>query len=348
MGPEKSAAVRWDRASFAHAISKIEPGWPRVPGSRGTVVISRREPRVWTKKDVLHILGKPDVIRPYLRLGEVGPSPDRGETWCYGTNGPNTMATLGAIVFFDGKVSLVFGGHDAPPPTTVISERELVAAMRFMSRDPSYVNYDTDALRYIQVANMLISKGRRKVLAILGEYDRVSDKQRECDWLFWLVRVAFTSTKPGGVFVIPLNGTSQVSDHQLRAWPTYPIVTIDDVPYYLDFGWRITTGQPQEFSWYMEDHEKEWVLRSKPIVPPDDPFLSYKKLMASRFWATGQSDERGLVLEQVLALVKDAYQPRDLTPSQETSPTALYQTYHRAFLRLGCHWDRKRQTYVRR
>ncbi len=70
---------------------------------------------------VLRLLGPPDDIR---RAPDPVPYPT-DEIWCYGTNGHNSLATLGEVCLRQGGVIWVAGGHGVSPLQSVIGEDEL-------------------------------------------------------------------------------------------------------------------------------------------------------------------------------------------------------------------------------
>ena len=321
---------RMDRAAFAHAMHEIRDNW--------------------TMTQVQRALGKPDDVWPpndsanYLMAGDTA--------WCYGTDGHHTMPTLGYVVFRGSRFLYSSGAYGEPPSPKVIGESELRAAMRAMYRPPNPEAYlGNDSRRLIQVSNLLIPKGRAKALAILGEYSRVAAGAMDSDnWLFWLVRVMFTSNRPGGVFPVPLIGAiAPAPPKDLRSWPTFPVFVVDDVPVSLFRGADLA-GHAEPFNSYLHDHAKEWTLRKTELRPPDDPFPVYKKLIASPAWRATRVDapsfeDENRALQEILALVGTAYRPA-AAPDSVSRPD--YDRSHREFLALGCHWDQARQMYVRK
>jgi hypothetical protein len=329
--------ARASRAAFAQAMSQVRDDW--------------------TKEQVLKLLGKPDDIWPpndssnYVMAGD--------EAWCYGTNGHHTLPTLGRVTFRRGKVLQAVGGEPAPPAPSVIGESELVKHMRAMHRPERSRFSDSDPLRLVQVANDLMPLGKQKAVAVMREYARVSG--RDDTWMFWLARVMFTSSRPGGVFRVPrIGGIVPPPPKDLTKWPTFPIVIVDDVPISL-FRGAVLAGFPEPFGWYLKEHEKEWTLRTRRLTPPDDPFLSYKKLVGTDRWPlrrvdptkTGRiipfAESEGYALKEVLTLVRTAYRPPGMDQGSYPYINGLdYDRYHDAFLKLGCRWNDARQVYVRR
>lgn len=325
-----------DRAAFCRSIARVRPGL--------------------TKTQVRHLLGPPDDVW--------SPPTQRSEIWCYGTNGHHTLPTLGHVLFENNKVRCEIGGEGKPPSQRIIREKELVDALRQMDRAaPNQRRTRSDSLRLVQVSNLLINKGQAKALAILKEYCRIGPTNYgfyawggpNDDWMFWMVRVAFTSKRPGGVFPVPsIGATLPAPPSDLRRWPTYPVMIVDDVPICLFQGADLA-GFPEQFGWYLDAHAKEWTLRKKTLKPPIDPFLAFKKVIASTNWPWPASKddndrswvEEGFVLREILTLVRGAYQPKHEDLAEDSIDGRDYEKYHREFLALRCHWDERRQEYVR-
>jgi len=317
------------RAEFNAAMSTIKGGW--------------------TQDRVRELLGPPDDIWPandskaFVTGGY--------EIWCYGTNGHHTFPTRGQVAFKNGKTVDDSDEMEspAPPPTLPLSEEELADALRVM--DPPRRNlsdYSNDSQHLLAAANMLIAKGQKKAMAILEEYVRLSVGP---DWLFWLVRVAFTSKTPGGVFKVPaIGGIAHSPPHNLKAWPTFPVALVDNVPI-CPYRFAHSGGVPEMFAWYMADHKAEWVIRKKPLIPPADPFPIYTKLLATKNWDNDiafridyaeKEREKSALLKEFLNLVRTAYRP-----TSEEVKDSDFEDIHSEFLKANCHWDTQKQMYIR-
>jgi len=314
----------------------------------------------WTKAQVWEVLGKPDDVWNFDDLWKFDGLRDKyfkhREEWRYGTNGHGTTATLGTVHFDSGKVLYTTGGDGTPPPTSTISEADLSDALRVMASPlpyPAEPSFATPSLRLLRMSNCLIRQGRAKALAILGEYDRAlgifpSD-------LFSVVRVVFTSKRPGGVFPYPNLGViSPDAPKDLRRWPTYPVVIADDVPVCLIAGITIG-GAALPFRYYLEENKADWVIRGTELCPPSDPFLVFEKIMRVRrasgprvYDASGQESSVTETRFSILELVATAYRPRDAGLESWSFSAADFSRCHREFLALGCRWDSERQMYVRR
>jgi hypothetical protein len=108
----------------------------------------------------------------------------------------------------------------------------------------------------------------------------------------------------------------------------------------------------------MGNFRKHGTLRANRLHPPDDPFLSFEALLASKEWAAlgdienhdlrWMNDIEGHTLLQVLALVRTAYDPPVARQPFAYPETGDYERYHAAYLRVGARWDDALQMYVRR
>jgi|GEM_PF-2062813 len=329
--------ARESRAAFCHAMAKVQYGW--------------------SKEQVSQLLGSPDDI-----WSRNEPSPEQifgDEAWCYGTNGHYTLPTLGYIVFRNEKVEYMAGSQGTPPSPNVIGEDELVQTMRriYLPRGRDYY-LPSDSLHLIQVSNLLIPKGQKKALAILGEFGRIQyDGFQDNLWLYWLVRVMFTSNRPGGVFPFPMIGTIIPElPKDLRKWPMYPVMMVDDIPICFIYGWS-RDAPPEPFNKYLQQHKKEWSIKLKQLRPPDDPFPVFRKLITSSTWPFPRAalrknhssipyDYEGSVMDDILRLLRTAYRPR--LPDNRYINRLEYDKYHKEFLALGCRWDTVKQMYVRK
>ena len=69
----------------------------------------------------------------------------------------------GAIFFNDKRICYAVTGTLTPPPTRLISERELRDALLLVDQAPSYEQADPGA--FIRVVNHLVPLGKAKVIA---------------------------------------------------------------------------------------------------------------------------------------------------------------------------------------
>lgn len=308
------------RADFRRASGKIKDGW--------------------NKSQVEQALGKPDDVWPanddrrYVQAGD--------EVWCYGSNGHHTLPTLGRVTFRNGRV--ISWPRSRPNPhksLKSIREQDIRKYLRLMHKETNPFDF-VDPLRLIQVSNALRPLGKAKALALLVEYSYVAD-WRDDEWLFWVVRVLFNSKSPGGVFRVPGLGMPALKPpNDLKQWPRYPLLIVDDVPVSFWQG-AMLRGVPEQFEWYVDRDSQNWEIDAKKLRPPDNPFYIYDRVRASPQHRSLNSWEmdRNPALTNILQLVRTAYPPAAQQAHND------FKTHREAFLKLKCRWDETRQMYVR-
>jgi hypothetical protein len=321
--------ARHDRVAFNTALKQVGDGWTHE--------------RVWTKAEVKALLGPPD---------DLWKSPDPaayvsadGEVWCYGSKTHLAFPTMGRVAFKGDLVTEVIGNRGEPPAPSVIGDEELFANMRAIDRGPSRI-WETDPLRLIQVANKLRPLGKEKALAVMCEYERVAGENANEEWLLWAARALFD---PGDAFFFPVPMIGCVSPRppdDLREWPLYPVVLVDDIPFNAYAG-RFLGGSPESFSQYVERCAKTWIMRPAPLHPPDDPFSAYLEAVKAPELKNVGAYNNYLLLGNVLSLVRTAYRAKALDGSGSIE-SKDYDKQRAAFLAVGGRWDDKRQLYVRR
>ena len=304
-----------------------------------------------SKGSVLELLGKPDDVR---RAPDPVPYP-ADEIWCYGTDGHCTFATLGEVCFRDGRVNWVAGGRGQPPAINTINEDELCSGMRFLHPGPEAAGYN-DPLHLIRVANYLRRLGKPKALAIVGEYGRIHDVAVNETWLFLLLRTLFdVPTPPGYMPDMIIGATSPRPPKKQTEIPRFPIVIVDDIPFSLLWGVRLL-GRAQPIGQHVEYFGKLGTIRSNDLRPPDDPYPSFTKLLASKEWrvmATAEGDAHSVdnyarhTFLQLLALGRTAYDPPMARQPFADPEISEYDEHHREFLRSGAKWNEKLQMYAR-
>lgn len=301
---------------------------------------------------VQRLLEKPDDIR---RAPDPVPY-STDEIWCYGTDGHCSLATLGEVCFRDGRVVWVAGGYSQPPALNVINEDELRSGMRFLHPGPEETGY-SEPLHLIRVANYLRPRGKAKALAIIGEYGRVHDVGVRETWLFLLLRTLFeVPVPPGHMPDMRIGAMSPKPPQDRTRIPRFPIVIVDDIPFSLLWG-VILAGEAQPISQHIDYFHKHGTIRARNLRPPDDPYPSFKRLLASKEWiymAEAEGDAHwvdnyaGHTLLQLLALGRTAYDPPQARQPFAYPKTSDYDRYHKSFLRAGARWDERLQLYIRK
>jgi len=300
----------------------------------------------WTKAQIRAVLGSPDDIwdakdsRLYV---------DRAhEIWCYGSNGHLTFPTLGYVEFMDGKV---WRQSDSipPQPLSVLSDAELGKALRSLDRPLSWEEPYDDPLRIVQETNILRPLGAKKAIAVLMEEVRLRPNRGAHSW-FPMIRFPFRSKDPAGFIRLPnIGGPIIQPPKDMTKWPDFPALETDGVPMSIPLQFNVG-GLPERLEWYLQAEGSKWKVRDQPIRPPDDPFLAYKKALASDrlslIFGPGLSDEvrheQSLdgMYDQVRQLVRTAWRPANYLGRDHSRD-------HEAFLAAHCHWDAARMMYVR-
>ena len=338
-----AGAKPMSRAAFSQAMGAVKSGW--------------------TPDQVRQTLGRPDDVWP-VNDSKLFLTP--GETWwCYGSKGHHSLPTLGSVSFQNGKV-IGWRYSNAPPSQELIGDAELTDSLHALDLDARDSDWCPNPAAEIRMANLLISKGKPKAIAILREFERLSLPTSVGSSL----AVAFTSPfdrpppqdapgAPYDVGIMPL-----VEFHVRNKEFLIQGVPIDLCIFHDDWSGVMTANyaDPTPVGHYLDKHEADLTIRTQKIVPPADPFVIYPEAAALEAPLTYQdphnpahispnfNSERTpvYVLAQILEMVSTVYRPfgddeihRDLNPSD-------FERYHKEFLALHCHWDLSRQMYVRK
>lgn len=198
-----------------------------------------------------------------------------------------------------------------------------------------------DPLLLIQVVNDLVPLGTREAMRRLDKFSRSSDGFGVNFYLFWVARILFKGKKPGYFFPYPqIGGISPLPPKDLSTWPTYPLVENNDIPFNLV---QIITGagHPQAFLC----DKKSWTIRTQKLVPPDDPFPFDKKPVNVHVTYSNEEYTTQARME-IIGLVRTAYQI-SRSRVEDIGSDRDFEIAHQDFLKLGCHWDRFQNMYVR-
>lgn len=332
-----------------------------LPKNRQAFAAAEANLRVgMTMDEVRNALGKPDDVwgptDSYLFVRD-------GQTaWAYGTTGRHSMPTLALLRFQDLRLAQppVRDPRLMPPPTNVIGEKELRSSMQAL-----YIGYPkvgpwdpVNPAHLIKAANTLIGLGKEKALAVLSEYDRVSEPLTDT-WLTNLVRVAFKGNTPDAFD--PPNGGIQLPQNPDQV--VNPLPVVDQIP--LPVQGKLPS-LPSNFSDFLRQDSSKWSLRTTRLVPEDDPFVAYQHLIASADWpypkqaASGgmswitELSAKRATLRAIVSMVQTAYAPESSTfdsdPGHftEADPQPEVQKMESEYKALGCHWDPVREMYVQK
>jgi hypothetical protein len=175
-------------------------------------------------------------------------------------------------------------------------------------------------------------------------------------WLFLLLRTLFDVPEPPGFMPkLMIGATSPSSPEDQTKIPRFPLVIVDDIPFSLLKGARML-GRPLPISYHVEYFQEQGTIRVGNLAPPDDPYPSFKTLLASKEWAAmaepkvnaRRIDEyTGHTFRQVLALGRTAYDPPEARRQHADLQLRDFDRHHELFLKAGARWDEGLQLYVR-
>ena len=307
-----------NRASFNAAMAKVQEGMS--PAQVRTILGPPDD--VWTPAD------KP---RRYVADGDT--------VWCYGSEGHLSLPVLGNIHFYRGRALVPHWDKPIPnlPPESV-----LVAQLRAMDESP-HPSYKFDALKMIRVVNDLRPLGKRYALATMIQYDRLMNSDTYVT--IWLDEVAsFLFENREGPDL------SRRSAEQVRvtdAWPHFPFVVVNDIPFLL--GRLPIGGYIGPFEMHVAGREKDWTMRSKPLSPPDDPFhslvaaLAYVKQTSETVPPPGLASQvRQEVIRSFQTLLREVDPSTPLLDPEDT----IFEVFHRSFLERKLCWSAVENRYV--
>ena len=222
-------------------------------------------------------LGKPDDV---ITHNDPNAIPYEGikEVWCYGTNGHLGFASLGRVFWDDrDRVKFVVGGSGEPPDPELFAEQDLRGLLRCIDRSPVLLGSTEpySPLHVIQVVNTLQPLGKRKALAAIDEYLRVTSSLY--DFLGGRARVIFVlyvlfdvPEDPGYLPPMHLGFISPIPPKDRRVQPRYPLLLHEDVPFELVV-MHVGAGPPPNPLDYIDYFRKHGRMRARPLRPPARP-----------------------------------------------------------------------------
>lgn len=296
----------------------------------------------FVRNDVERILGKPDHAF----------DDEKWTVWEYGTSGPDTLPTLGTVTFREGKLTACPYWHQSPPSPSLISEKQLrITLQELYQIERTWLTpkisrpLSQDPMLLVKATNFLTPFGKEKATAIILEFAQVHGDRTSVDsWLNWLVRVLYLPGKDGKIrsaqegYVASLE--NQKRNGQL--WPEFPVFICKGVPINFHEGTTII-GKALPFSWHFMNEVPKLAFRKEPLTLPDDPF-EIEPIMESR----NKDWDMYRVRRQVMILIKSAYDPLGKMLLGSRTEKSDFEQYHQEYLKLGCHWDKKLNLYVRK
>ena len=348
-----------NRQEFAAALARVVAS-VKYPETNSEAD-SEATPEGMTEREVLALLGPPDEVQLPEALRHLDDPPlDAGERLLrYGTDGSDTMATLGAVTInAAGRATLVYGSKGSPPDPRLISERELRRLLRLLdelprSTLPAGAVFDPAPL--IRIVNELTPLGRERVLAVLDEYCRVSYAPMTAEGFYYpdwggIARSSLHGLMPL-LFELP---PAARDDPDGPGWD-YSVVLVDDIPLITASGGGLA-GSVAFGAIHLDYYRKHGILRRRPLHPPDRPWRVVEGLEGTAAWRAANAERqafmRRLAANQVLRLVGTVYR---LEPNRsgEKVPTGPY--FERRWgetlselERLDLHWDPRGNRYTRK
>jgi len=319
-----------DRGTFAAAMARVRIG---MTASEVVALIGKADD-VWSAPDpkVTDLVGAHDI-------------------WRYGTNGPDTFATLGKVVIDDnGKVLYVSGGFGSPPARGMFNEGQLRSLLQLIDDAPQPWG-GSDPRRLIRAVNAVQPLGKDRALTALAEYLRVTDEDSLLSRSqgFLILRALFELPPEQKRF--PDLHVGSLGGHEISVpTPRYPLLIVGDVPFLMVTSWGIG-GEPESVEEdlpYFRDHCQ---IRSAPLVPGNDPLAIYDKLLSEAPNWRGADDQRVLI-DQLLRMVDTVYRPfGKLGPEQncyasESDFDAELRRIRSDLGSLDLRWDPKNTRYV--
>ncbi len=237
-----------------------------------------------SEDDVIARVGKPDQMRSISEPGSGLPS-NAPLLWCWGTSGPGTPPTLGAVSFTSARrVHSVRGGQGSPPDPSLLSEEQVRFLIPILDRVPSYQNWMTyDSRRVILAVNALHPLGKAAALAALKEYLRVTPFRWYADGpdgVFLVLRCLFDVPETPGYLPRMKVGVSDEEPGDPSLFPRFPISLVGDIPILLSKGYSGGGREEsplQHLAWY----ESHGVFRAAPLRPTVRPLEALDAIEAA-------------------------------------------------------------------
>jgi hypothetical protein len=285
-----------------------------------------------TEAAVIALLGPPDQVRPGGYEGE--------KELCYGTDGSNTLPTLGWVRIDErGRARFVAGGHGPPLLDSDWTEIRLRRALHLIDRFPE-VDYSWDPGAAVRAVNTLLPLGKERVLDAVGEYIRISlmAVNEDTSWpapekTIALLRLLFPGVR--GDHTAPLD-----------------VRVLHDVPLLIPrVGGR--TGSYGILPDHLDPYRRHGRLRQKPLLPGPRPWTllehpEVRRLLEREEELSRTSIPYGLRL-QVLRLVAPALDLQRSSLQTGKSEDELNGRWRAAVARgetLRLVWNPRKQAYV--
>jgi hypothetical protein len=358
LGPASPALAKrpQNRQAFAAAMARVVASLQWQDGLADESVVIDRRAEGMPESEVLALLGRPDeVVPPGAPRHSDDPYLEPGERLLrYGTDGPGTLATLGAVsINARGRAGLVFGGKGQPPDPRLVPERELRRLLRLLDRLPTALlpeGGQFDPLALIRIVNALQPLGKERALAVINEYCRVSyapitpEDFDHPDWGF--VQRSSLHGLMSLLFELPAELPAE-----FFPWP-YSLVLVRDVPLMTTHGGGLA-GSVSFGMLHLYHYRQLGRLRARPLSPPARPWEVVDELQSTPAWQEASADQRRamrcMAANQFLRLLSPVYpvEPDRYGQKVPAGPEFedRWQDTVRDLKRLRVRWDARRNTY---
>jgi hypothetical protein len=342
-----------DRRAFADAMNKVKAGM--------------------SEDAVIALVGRPDDVStekdwPWRHGGTL-------KILRYGASGHMKAATLGQIcIGKDHRVPDSFGerafsGQGAPPPEGLFTEAELRRLLEALNDLPGLHGLGYNPRPVIRAVNLLQPLGKKKAMAAIDEYLRVSldftDEGQGAaqQGLFLLLRTLFEvqtvfpddePSTPG--YMPPMYRYAAIPDEpkDKKLLPRFPIAIEGDIPFLLVEGYDLVDGTEPPNS-HVEYFRKFGTLRPKPLEPTARPLEALQAFEKSPRWYFKTQDgvdydqrERIVLSNQAMRLLETVYQVEPDSSqmligfgSEDRNKQILLQAS-----KLAIRWDAKESKYM--
>jgi len=262
---------------------------------------------------VRRILGSPDIIVLPKDFSGSTPS-DVSESWGFGVDQHGSFPVFGEVQFdLKGNSLRVSGGLGNPPSPEIIEELELQKGLRLVHSAPPIHGWRYDPKDVIRIVNGLQPLGKKRAIAVIHEYVRVSSEFSNAhQGLHLVIRALFDV--PKDVAFLPnfnIGLPSPLRPEKYDLVPRFPLLVEEDVPLLLVSGYS-SFGSSAELEMQLSYFERHGIIRATLMNPTARPFELIAKFDEMPEWHAKSSfgnkaDLRVLLMSQILRLTENVH-----------------------------------------
>lgn len=282
------------RQQFAEAFNQLEKELPDLKPEWDAFGYVPRNAKV----RVLELLGKPDEIEVDFAFRQ---------TWKYGTNGPGTCPTLGAVTF-QAKFEINWiSGTGQPPEEGLFSERVMRTYLQAIWEVRDHRGKPQNPRDIIRAVNLLQPLGKEKTLMVIREYLRVTGDHIQEEGALIVLRAIFDNPCE-----LLSEGKSQ-ADYLRKVVNNSSLVvlTIEGIPYVFDLRGSFA-GAPLTALDVLPFYEEHGAIRATPLTPSNTPIQDLDRYL-QQYPVLFEKTQFGSILEpqrfqeQALILMETVY-----------------------------------------